>query len=114
VLRSTTSRSCVRGSFPRPGETLRSNFKVTSQAKDYDHHFLTDKQYVENVRWEERHCVRDAQHPRRIERRCHPGTAAAPATTLPQDRDDSIAPGRRLRAARRRVGEATEGHARRS
>jgi len=44
--------------FPRPGKTLGgSNFKVSSQAKQYDHNFPTDKQFVENVQWEQNDIV---------------------------------------------------------
>jgi hypothetical protein len=44
--------------FAKPGHTLGSGkLKVASQAKDYDRHFPTDKNYVENVRWEQHDIV---------------------------------------------------------
>lgn len=44
--------------FAKPGRALGSGkLKVTSQAKDYDRHFPTDKNYVENVRWEQHDIV---------------------------------------------------------
>ena len=44
--------------FTKPGRTLGSGkLKVTSQAKEYDRHFPTDKNYVENVRWDQQDIV---------------------------------------------------------
>ena len=44
--------------FTKPGRTLGSGkLRVTSQAKEYDRHFPTDKNYVENVRWEQQDIV---------------------------------------------------------
>ena len=44
--------------FAKPGHTLGSGtLDVTSQAKDYDRHYPTDKNYVENVRWEQHDIV---------------------------------------------------------
>jgi hypothetical protein len=44
--------------FAKPGHTLGSaKLKVTSQAKEYDRRFPTDKNYVENVRWEQHDIV---------------------------------------------------------
>lgn len=44
--------------FAKPGRTLGSGkLKVTSQAKEFDRHFPTDKNYVENVRWEQHDIV---------------------------------------------------------
>jgi hypothetical protein len=44
--------------FAKPGRTLGSGtLKVTSQANEYDRHFPTDMNYVENVRWEQHDIV---------------------------------------------------------
>ena len=44
--------------FAKPGRTLGSGkLRVTSQAKKYDRRFPTDKNYVENVRWEQHDIV---------------------------------------------------------
>ena len=54
-----TNLAQVRSTFfGKPGSTLGSGtLKVTSQATEYDRHFPTDKNYVENVRWEQHDIV---------------------------------------------------------
>jgi len=43
--------------FANPGTSLGAPMKVTSQANAYDHKFPTDRNYVENVRWENKNIL---------------------------------------------------------